>query len=315
MRALFSAANVSVRVQDFSTPAIQPFAGALWRGGWHRGTRTPGSYSPTTSGLRHCACASTAASRMLRTTAIPSGERDVRCDFTGRRPCHDIPGGVRLDTAVPAGRSPLDPDRGGRRSGQRGRNRSRDRRRQHAPARVNASVEGGEGWRRSNDFAVRWPPPAERCRRSPGPTTASARRAGASLQYDEPECRRRGADRVELPAPGDYTLRVWLEDEAGNASSGRQRSGAPAARRSPPEAAFELLDERDPTKLDVRASDATSGVAGGAIEIAAPAGGSGMGLPRRSRLVACRRGSTTWSFPTGGTSCGHGSGITQGTSD
>ncbi len=36
-RALFSAANVSVRVDDWTTPALTPHSGALWRTGWHRG--------------------------------------------------------------------------------------------------------------------------------------------------------------------------------------------------------------------------------------------------------------------------------------
>ena len=36
-RALFSAANVSVRVDDWTLPAVTPHSGVLWRTGWHRG--------------------------------------------------------------------------------------------------------------------------------------------------------------------------------------------------------------------------------------------------------------------------------------
>ena len=36
-RALFSAANVSVRVEDWSPPAVVPHHGPLWNPGWHRG--------------------------------------------------------------------------------------------------------------------------------------------------------------------------------------------------------------------------------------------------------------------------------------
>ena len=36
-RALFSAANVTVRVADDSVPSIAPHHGALWNPGWHHG--------------------------------------------------------------------------------------------------------------------------------------------------------------------------------------------------------------------------------------------------------------------------------------
>ena len=74
-------------------------------------------------------------------------------------------------------------------------------------------------------------------------------------------------ENVSVPGPGDYTLNVWLEDEAGNADSGT--ASDPVRLRfddEPPRAAFEFLDEDDPTKLDVRTADPVSGVAGGVIE-------------------------------------------------
>jgi hypothetical protein len=36
-RALFSAANVAVRVEDWTQPSITPHSGSLWGAGWHRG--------------------------------------------------------------------------------------------------------------------------------------------------------------------------------------------------------------------------------------------------------------------------------------
>ena len=45
-RALFSAANVSVRVDDWTTPALAPHSGALWRTGWHRGHEEAGEHAP-----------------------------------------------------------------------------------------------------------------------------------------------------------------------------------------------------------------------------------------------------------------------------
>jgi len=50
-RALFSAANIRVRVRDFTRPSIAPAAGALWGDGWHRGTEEAWQYLSDNVGI------------------------------------------------------------------------------------------------------------------------------------------------------------------------------------------------------------------------------------------------------------------------
>ena len=139
-----------------------------------------------------------------------------------------------------------------------------------APPRINAHVEQGEGWRARNGFAVRWQSPGGQA--SPV-TTAHYRLCSAGAGSSGCVTGSRSATGIErldehpCSGSGDYALSMWLEDEAGNVDSG---AASDAVRLrfddEPPQASFELLDEDDPTKLDVRTSDAVSGGAGGVIE-------------------------------------------------
>ena len=98
-RALFSAANVSVRVDDWTTPALTPHSGALWRTGWHRGHEEAATVYTDNVGI------------MVTRMIVDGEQRDVqdyrdvrwpdwvRCDFTRPRPCVDVaPGGLGLNT-------------------------------------------------------------------------------------------------------------------------------------------------------------------------------------------------------------------------
>jgi hypothetical protein len=92
----------------------------------------------------------------------------------------------------------------------------------HAPAEpVRPSVEGGEGWHTSDDFAVQWTNPA-----SAAPVTRAlyeiCRPGGAACVSGEQS----GDDISRLSGlhvgqPGDYTIRVWLVDAAGNMSDAK----------------------------------------------------------------------------------------------
>ncbi len=91
-----------------------------------------------------------------------------------------------------------------------------------APAPPTVAMVGGEGWRASNDFAASWT--------NPGGQAAPIVKAHYELcRADEPgSCQPAGAQTgtnltslsgLNLPAEGDYTLSVWLEDAAGNTSA------------------------------------------------------------------------------------------------
>ena len=80
----------------------------------------------------------------------------------------------------------------------------------------------------------------------------------------------------------------WATDRAGNASA----RGAATIKvdRTPPETvAFEAPDPADPTRVSVVASDATSGVAGGRVELRRTGAATWSRLPSsldRGRIVA-----------------------------
>src|SRR5947208_12415875 len=155
-RALFSAANVIVRVQDWTAPTVTPFGGSLFGGGWLRGYHAGLSTELDNVGImlsRTWVDGSIVDSEDFRVEGYPP----LRCDFTQRRPCHDVasagspvntagladgPHEVRVEAVDAAGN---------------GAGATRTILTDNtAPARVNPTVIGGEDWRRSNDFAVRW---------------------------------------------------------------------------------------------------------------------------------------------------------------
>ena len=93
---------------------------------------------------------------------------------------------------------------------------------------------------------------------------------------------------VAVDADGRHAVTWWATDRAGNASA----RGAATIKvdRTPPETvAFEAPDPADPTRVSVVASDATSGVAGGRVELRRTGAATWSRLPSsldRGRIVA-----------------------------
>jgi hypothetical protein len=271
MRAMFSAANVRVRVNDATAPSVTPSWGPLFSGGWLRDSQDGWSLEYDNVGVmvnRTSIDGRVVYAEDYREQGWPGW---VRCDFTRPRPCTDIPGAIsRVDTRrLSDGEHQLQVeviDAAGNYASAARRIKVDNT----APPRVNASVEGGDGWRTRNGFAIRWQAPGGQV----SPVKVAHYRlcsvtAGSSscVVGSRPAAGIERMDNVTVPAAGDYTLSVWLEDEAGNADSGT--ASDPVRLRfddQRPQAAFEFLNESDPTKLDVRTADAVSGVADGAIE-------------------------------------------------
>jgi hypothetical protein len=271
MRALFAAANVRVVVQDYSGPAITPFSGALWNGGWHRGHEDAWQLLTDNVGIEKLRLVVDGATRETQDYRDAVSNPAVQCDFTRPRPCSDVTGGLYLDTAaLPDGRHSIRVeavDAAGNVSS-----------REHAidvdntpPARVDAALDAGGSWRRSNDFAVRWTEP-------PGQVSPIAAAHYEICTTSAPQRCTTGAQsapaidglaNIRLPADGAYALRVWLEDEAGNASD--TTASRPIELRldsTPPERAeFDLVDERDPRRIEALVSDSASGIDNGSIEM------------------------------------------------
>ena len=89
----------------------------------------------------------------------------------------------------------------------------------NAPAHPrSAGLAGGEGWRRVNDFDVRWANPDQGVA---SPIDAARWRISGPAGYDGGAQLLHGRDISAIsdrrvPGPGVYTLRLWLGDHAGN---------------------------------------------------------------------------------------------------
>jgi hypothetical protein len=131
-------------------------------------------------------------------------------------------------------------------------------------------VDGGEGWRRTNDFDLRWSNPDQ------GPASPIG---GASLRifgpggFDTGSRYTPGHDLSalhdqRLPAPGVYTAQVFLRDEAGNESPGAVSSTTLRLDDLPPKVAFAAPDgDGIPDTVSAGVSDPHSGPAKGEVQI------------------------------------------------
>ena len=266
-RALFSAANVSVRVDDWTEPAVAPHSGALWRTGWHRGHEEAWTSYTDNVGI------------MVTRMTVDGEQRDVQdyrdgrwpawvqCDFTRPRPCVDVvPGRLDLNTAALSDGTHRMRVEGVDAAGNVGGVTHDIHVDNHAPAKPNAmALEGGEGWRAVNDFTVRWSNPAGQV--SPIARARYRLCEGSSCT----EGSREGPDLESLPvkvsSPGAYTLRVWLEDAAGNHDAERASDGVNLRfDDAAPTAVFEASDPRDPLSVVASVADRGAGVVAGSIE-------------------------------------------------
>lgn len=160
-----------------------------------------------------------------------------------------------------------------------------------APGAVPVAVGGGEGWRQSNDFELGWANPDEGDR---APIVAANYKLCLTAGGQCVEGRREGPaitqiGSLALPAEGEWTLRMWRTDAAGNQLSDNA-SQAVTLRldSSSPELGFESTSVEDPTLIAAQVNDRVSGLAGGQIEISQQGSGSWQQVPttaQGSRLV------------------------------
>jgi hypothetical protein len=193
------------------------------------------------------------------------------CDYSQRVPCPSGGGAITVDTSEgPEGSQPLTAvaeDAAGNRAEAGAVTVRIDN---VAPGAVPVGVGGGETWRNSNDFDVSWTNPAEpdrapitsahyRLCRAGGNECVSADRAGPEIA---------AIGNVVVPSPGEWELRLWRKDAAGNEEPAN--ASQPVRLRfdpEPPQLGFETPSIEDPTRVSVLVTDRFSGLGAGAIEI------------------------------------------------
>lgn len=257
------AKDIRVRVRDDVAPSIGGARGRLWTDSWVGGVGDIAFDAADGAGIRDA---------MVRVDGVMVERNTKPCDFTQRAPCPQEGFATTIETSAikPDGKHRLTLeaiDTGGNPTAV-----ERDILVDNSPPAPpqELTLAGGEGWRAENDFDLSWTNPVE---------TGVAPIAGAEYELCPTgggRCTRgsrsgkdlTGIDDLKLPGAGEYGLKLWLRDAAGNHDA---RTAAPSLRLrfddSAPDLAFEPADPSDPTQLSVRAVDRGSGIAQGQIEI------------------------------------------------
>lgn len=202
--------STTVKLRDDTTPAVRDTkAGALTNGGWQTGSRAI-AYSATDNvGIRLT---------RLYVDGRLTQDFESPCDFTQRAPCANVPAGrYAVDTkALPDGPHQLRIEAvdTAENVGRLTASFSSDNSAPDAPTAL--AVDAGEGWRPVNGFRLSWRNPAsaapivtahyELCAVAGGACTTGQRSGDGIASIAD----------LAVPAPGDYSARVWLEDAAGN---------------------------------------------------------------------------------------------------
>ncbi len=277
-------------LRDDAAPGVGEPSGTLLTGGWVRGVRTLGFAANDTGGGLAEIGAAFSAGLTLRS---PSSCTVVASRYARLAPCPSARGGEwTVDTArLPDGGNGLDllaTDAGGTTT----RRFAAAYVDNHAPATArDLTLVGGDGWRAASDFELRWT--------NPGGQHAPIARArwqacpAAGTPGDCVVGERGGtgvaATALAPPHAGEWDVRLWLEDQAGNADP----ATATVPRRlrfdpDPPRLRFEPADASMPTTVEVAVED-VSGAASGSVEARRYGSAEWVGVPTETsgdRLVA-----------------------------
>ncbi|HET7177734.1 MAG TPA: hypothetical protein VFI63_03515 [Solirubrobacterales bacterium] len=277
--------SAEATVADAAPPSVSILPdGPLARGEWVSGIQSLGYEADDNVGVKSAQAWSGGASR---------GGDQRECDFAQRIPCPNGPGRIEVDTRkMPEGTQQMQvaaEDAAGNSAGSAPVAVRIDN---TPPGAVAVGVEGGEGWRNRNGFDLAWEnaPEGDRapitaalyriCRAGSSECTSGSQ-AGTSISRIEG---------LAVPSPGEWELRLWREDAAGN----QQPTNASLPVKllfdpEPPELGFEDPSAADPTRISVLVTDRISGLGGGQIEVSRAGSGVWQLLPTSaegSHLVA-----------------------------
>ena len=267
--------SAEATVVDGSAPAAGIVASLpLSRGQWVRGNQSFDYEASDNVGVKSVTALISGGSR---------GSDQRNCDYSQRVPCISGPGRISINTAETAeGSQPLTvvaEDAAGNRAESGAVTVRIDN---AAPGAVPLAVGGGETWRNANDFDVAWANPSEGDRAPITATHFSLCRAGGNecVNGDRAGVGIAAIDNLTVPSPGEWELRLWREDAAGNQQSAN--ASQPVKLRfdpEPPQLGFENPSVEDPTWVSVLVTDRISGLGGGGIEISRAGSGSWQVLP------------------------------------
>lgn len=271
-------------VVDNSPPAVgiaadNPFT----RGEWVSGSQSVAYDASDNAGVR-------SAQAMIGGLDLDQDSRT--CSYAQRIPCPNGPGRISVRTGLAhEGTQPLNvvaEDAAGNRAAATATVRVDNT----PPGAVAVGVDGGEGWRNSNAFDLAWGNPPEGDRAPIAAAHYRVCRAGTS------DCQAGSRSMIDIarigglavPAPGEWDVRVWRGDAAGN--SAPANASVPVRLRfdpEPPSLGFEPAPATDPTRVSVLVTDRVSGLAGGSVEISRQGSGTWQALDTgqdSSRLIA-----------------------------
>lgn len=266
---LYASASLSdavVVLHDPSSPTLGNVRGSLWTGDWQSGRRAVTfDADDSNTGI--------ARARILIDGRVIT-ERGGDCGPPTHPLCDPWPGGqleVLTSDGIPDGSHQLTVqvlDRGGNVAAA-DRMVAIDNTPPAGPQDV--TVVGGAGWRQANNVELIWKNP---------PQPGRAPIAGAVYRLCPVDGSTKCVDRtvsgpgltsikgLQVPASGEWILRLWLLDAAGNA---REETAAPPIRlgldEDAPEVAMSPLSSEDPTKVSIHASDRTSPLSRGEVEL------------------------------------------------
>lgn len=218
-RASIDIAKSAVTLYDPSPPAVGIAGGSAAGPGWHGGSQTLVVSANDNTGIR-------AARALIDGDARFSTTNELPCDYGHPVPCSNHgDAAVVLDLrGVPDGQHSLAAqaeDAAGNPGNSGGQTINVDNTAPLPP--LKARLTGGPGWRATNNFTVAWENPAQ----SYAPIAAANYRLCPQGEADSsPACRvgtlgSPGISRMafQVPGPGAWRIRLWLSDEAGNATA------------------------------------------------------------------------------------------------
>lgn len=256
----------TVSIADSSPPAVRITGGPLVAGGWRRGVQSVSYDAWDNVGIKEARAFLDGRPR----ASAPRG-----CWYGSKVPCPNGGGSLVVDTAGMsdgAHRLAVQAVDAADNVGEASQRIYTDNTAPASPSGL--SLQGDAPWRSTNKFDVKWTNPPQ----SGGPVAAAVYRL--CPEGNEPDETRgcvsgsrsgQGISRIadlKVPAPGAWTLRLWLRDSAGNeaTSSGVALTGL-RFDSTPPAIRFRAMNPDDPTRVRVAASDNVSGLALRSLEI------------------------------------------------